>query len=79
MYIVKSAILLSNGEIVDELAWYYRRFATDEAVYGFIDECGNFHDRKDAMRIATASGQIISTEEELYAEDLWPEPQLMEE
>ena len=79
MYIVKSAALLPNGEVVEESTWFYQKFASEDAVFGFLDDCGNFHDRKSAMKIAKSSGQVVSNDEELYAEDLWREPALMED
>ena len=79
MYIVKEAVLLATGEIIDGTVLLYQKFDTENAVFGFLDECGNFHDRISAMEVARDAKQIVSAERELYAEDLWREPQLMED
>lgn len=48
-----------------------------EAVQGFLTTKGRFVDRKKALAIATAKGQIIhkhGNENELYSEDMWDTP-----
>lgn len=79
MYIVKTAILYQNGEIVIAYGRYnnpnYRSLFSGECIQGFVDECGNFYDRVEAKKVAIEAGQIEDNgEPELYAEDLWPEP-----
>lgn len=44
------------------------------AVQGFVDSYGTFHDRKDAMLIAKTAGQVTEgrfRKEELFSEDLY--------
>ena len=82
MYIVKPAILYSNGEVLiapigsSVLSLYgYRNLQWGDYIPGFVDEKGEFHDRYEAKKIALEAGQIKETESDaLYAEDLWPEP-----
>lgn len=51
-----------------------RAYAGEEYEQGFIDQYGTFHNRKEAMVIARASGQIMFTDrlptDELYSEHL---------
>ena len=81
MYIVKSAVLLANGNIELEYMWNARVFQPlgEPVEHGFIDDSGCWRNRREAMIIARDAGQIISDEEELYAEDLWPKPVLLED
>ena len=45
-----------------------------DAVQGFIDQFGKFHDRKEALAIATAAGQVG-----VYRDKCWPEDELFSE
>lgn len=56
----------------------YKRFQegftkVNKTTQGFVDNFGNFHDRKEALKIAISMGQLIAKHEggyELYSEDL---------
>lgn len=51
-----------------------REYAGDEYEQGFIDQYGTFHNRREAMVLAKAAGQIMFTDrlptDELYSEHL---------
>lgn len=57
----------------DRPAWTYER-----EEQGFLDDCGRFRDRRQALRHATECGQLLRTRmpggyqgDELFSEDLW--------
>jgi len=58
-------------------SWEEARWKPEEIIQGFIDQFGDFHDRKEALAIAEAAGQIgvyrpkTAPKDELFSEDLY--------
>lgn len=78
MFIIKAAIMFSNGEVLegrnysDIVSLASKIGVNGERINGFLTSSGDFVLPEEAAKIAFSSGQLRESTEGLAPEDLWP-------
>lgn len=83
MYIVRAAIMYSNGVVEGRAYGHIESLArklgfTGDKVEGFLTTSGEFVLPQEAAKIAFDSGQIKEAKDTLTPDQLWPQGMILE-